>query len=72
MISQFIKSTAVDSDRLLQNLKDYTAMAFALFWQRQAIFLATTLLTGYYFNPLQALLFYIVFMVCELQDYLLA
>ncbi|MEQ9261085.1 MAG: HAMP domain-containing sensor histidine kinase, partial [Roseovarius sp.] len=47
-------------------------MAFALFWQRQAIFLATTLLTGYYFNPLQALLFYIVFMVCELQDYLLA
>ena len=40
--------TPVETDeksdaRLLQNLKDYTSMAFALIWQRQAIYMAATL-----------------------------
>ena len=39
-------------DQLLQNIKDYTAMSFALLWQRQAIFLVTTILTGFFFDSL--------------------
>ncbi|WP_420584948.1 sensor histidine kinase [Ruegeria sp.] len=59
-------------NRLLQNIKDYTAMSFALLWQRQAIFLATTILTGFFFDPINALLFYGIILVCEVQDLLLA
>jgi signal transduction histidine kinase len=58
-----------DHGRLLQNLKDYTATIFLLFWQRQAIFLSATLLTGYYFDPLKASLFYIIILYTELQDF---
>ncbi|GAA6161201.1 hypothetical protein NBRC116589_33750 [Ruegeria sp. HU-ET01832] len=62
-----------DSDsRLLQNIKDYTAMSFALLWQRQAIFLATTILTAFFFNPLNALFFYGTILICEAQDLYLA
>ncbi len=59
-------------DELLQNLKDYTAMAFALIWQRQAIFLSATLLTAFYFNPLNAFLFYVLILFFEVQDIVLA
>lgn len=58
--------------RLLQNLRDYTAMSFALIWQRQAIFLATAVLTGFYFDPWRAALFYIAILLCEIQDLMIA
>jgi len=70
--SQCDTEGATDSERLLQNLKDYTAMAFALLWQRQAIFLAVTILTAFYFDLINAALFYIFILFCEFQDYLLA
>jgi len=57
--------------RLLQNLKDYTEISFALLWQRQAIFLSATILTAYYFDPVNAVLFYIIILFCEFQDYIL-
>lgn len=58
--------------QLLQNLKDYTAMAFALVWQRQAIFIATSLLTAFYFDPVNAFVFYCTILICELQDVMIA
>lgn len=59
-------------DELLQNLKDYTAIAFALIWQRQAIFLSATLLTAFYFDPVNAFMFYVSVLFFELQDLVLA
>ncbi len=59
-------------DRVLQNLKDYTSACFALFWQRQAIFFGTTVLTAFYFDLANAVMFYLVLLVCELQDYMIA
>lgn len=58
-----------DHERLLQNLKEYTSTIFLLFWQRQAIFLSAALLTGYYFDPLNASLFYVLILYTELQDF---
>ena len=40
----------------LSSTKPLTAAAFALLWQRQAIFLATTILTGFFFDSLNAVL----------------
>ncbi|WP_170374830.1 sensor histidine kinase [Ruegeria atlantica] len=59
-------------NRLLQNIIDYTAMSFALLWQRQAIYLATTILTAFFFDPVNAMLFYGTILICEAQDLLLA
>ncbi|WP_240482070.1 sensor histidine kinase [Ruegeria marisrubri] len=64
-------STVPDS-RVLQNIKDYSAMILVLFWQRQAIYLAATVLTGFFFDPFRAVLFYGTVLICEAQDYLLA
>jgi len=58
-----------DHERLLQNLRDYTSTIFSLLWQRQAIFLSATILTGYYFDPLNAVLFYVIILFTELQDF---
>ncbi|KUJ82304.1 sensor histidine kinase [Ruegeria profundi] len=69
---QLDRSTGEPENRLLQNIKDYTAMSFALLWQRQAIFLATTILTGFFFEPMNAFLFYGTILVCEAQDLMLA
>ncbi|WP_294613708.1 sensor histidine kinase [uncultured Roseovarius sp.] len=67
------KATVESADaRLLQNLKDYTWATFALLWQRQAIYLATTLLTAFYFDPLNAAIFYCTIVFCELQDIMIA
>jgi signal transduction histidine kinase len=59
---------AAASNRLLQNMTDYTAMTFALLWQRQAIFLAAAILTAFFFDPVNALIFYVVILLCEVQD----
>lgn len=58
--------------RVLKNLKDYTSVAFELIWQRQAIFLAVTLLTAFYFDPINAAIFYCTIVFCELQDIMIA
>lgn len=58
--------------RQLQNLKSYTWATFALLWQRQAIYLTTTLLTGYYYDALNAAMFYCTILFCELQDVIIA
>lgn len=58
-----------DHARLLQNLNDYTSTILLLFWQRQAIFLSATVLTGYYFDPQNAALFYVIILFTELQDF---
>ena len=62
----------IPEDRLLKNMKDYTAMSFELLWQRQAIFFAVTVLTAFFFDPIQALVFYITILLCEVQDLMLA
>lgn len=59
-------------DRMLQNMKDYTAMSIELIWQRQAILLSATILTGYFFDFFNALLFYSYILICEGQDLILA
>ncbi|WP_171102433.1 cell wall metabolism sensor histidine kinase WalK [Ruegeria sp. HKCCD7255] len=70
--AQLARSKNEPEDRLLQNIKDYTAMSFELLWQRQAIFLATTILTAFFFDPINALLFYGTILICEAQDLILA
>lgn len=60
------------NDRLLKNLKDYTAMSVSLIWQRQLIFLAATLLTAYYFDPIRAGVFYGTICFTEALDLILA
>ncbi|MCU4652001.1 HAMP domain-containing histidine kinase [Roseibacterium sp. SDUM158016] len=62
------KNNAERGEQLLQNLRDYADAAFALIWQRQAIFLAAALLTAFYFDPIKAVLFYVVIILCEIQD----
>ncbi len=59
-------------NRLLQNLKDYTGRSSLLFWQRQAIFFGTTVLTAFYFTLANSVMFYLVILVCEFQDYMIA
>lgn len=66
------QDTLSPSDPLLQNLKDYTSITVSLIWQRQAIFLAATLLTAFYFDPVGAAVFYCTIMFTEILDLLLA
>ena len=70
--TQAARVSDIPEDRLLQNIKDYTAMSFALLWQRQAIFFATTVLTAFFFDPINAILFYVTILICETQDLILA
>ena len=60
------------NDPLLQNLIDYTSITVNLIWQRQVIFLAATLLTAFYFDPIGAAVFYGTIMFTEVLDLLLA
>ncbi|MBM1218977.1 HAMP domain-containing histidine kinase [Ponticoccus sp. SC2-23] len=68
LVSALTNADSLASERLLQNLKDYTAVSFALLWQRQAIFFGATLLTAFYFDPINALIFYCVILFGEIQD----
>ena len=68
-----IKFDSGDKDALLlQNLRDYASVSFALIWQRQAIFLSAAALTAFYFDPWKAIVFYSVILLCEVQDLLIA
>ncbi|UYV36574.1 HAMP domain-containing histidine kinase [Rhodobacteraceae bacterium D3-12] len=65
-------TTRAPDARRLQYMKNYTWSAFALIWQRQAIYLTTALLTAYYFDAFNAAVFYCTILFCELQDVMIA
>ncbi|MCF7702440.1 sensor histidine kinase [Loktanella sp. M215] len=56
----------------LKHLQDYARAVKALTWQRQGIFAAVALLTGWFFTPWKAELFFAVGMLCEIVDLRLA
>lgn len=49
----------------LQYIQDYSHVVKALTWQRQGILLAVAVLTGSFFSPLYAALFFLACMLCE-------
>lgn len=70
---QDVKARAgADTDRLLQNLRDYAEAVFALTWQRQGTFLSMTLLTAAFFDLRIAALFGAINMACEIVDLMIA
>lgn len=60
------------SDQVLRNLRDYSRAVKTLTWQRQSILLAISILTGLFFVPWMAALFFAVGMICEFTDLQLA
>ena len=59
-------------ERLLKNIRDYSRAVETLTWQRQSIFAAVSILTGLFFEPWKAALFFAVCMGCEYVDLRLA
>lgn len=59
-------------DRLERQLKDYINVSENLIWQRQAIFLAATLLAAYYFSPVVSFSAYAAVLFSEVLDLILA
>ncbi len=57
---------------MLRNLQDYSRAVNTLTWQRQIIFFGVALLTGWFFSPVLATLFFITSMLCEFADLSLA
>ena len=55
-------------ERLERQLKDYVGITKKLMWQRQAIFLAATLLSVFYFNPIAAIICYAVVLFTDVFD----
>ncbi|SHG79520.1 sensor histidine kinase [Marivita hallyeonensis] len=70
--SRFIHLEPSDPKRLLKHLQDYSRAVMTLTWQRQGIFAAVAILTGSFFEPWKAALFFTVCMSCELVDLWLA
>lgn len=68
---QFLKKQRQNL-RLLRNIKDYSRAVNSLSWQRQGIFAAIAILTGWFFVPWKAALFFAVCMACEYVDLLVA
>jgi len=58
--------------RTERQLKDYVHNINVLIWQRQGIFLAATGLSAYYFDPVRAVALYVVVLLTEVLDLLLA
>ncbi len=65
-------STWFKLERLERQLKDYVGITTKLIWQRQAIFLAATLLSIIYFDPMMPLLCYGIVLITEVFDLSLA
>ncbi len=59
-------------DRLERQLKDYINVSENLIWQRQAIFLAATLLASFYFSPVVSFSSYAAVLFTEVLDLILA
>jgi signal transduction histidine kinase len=69
MINFLIRLNRVNRERfMLRNLQDYSRAVITLTWQRQSIFLGVSLLTGAFFSPALALLFFVISMLCEFAD----
>lgn len=60
------------SEQLQENLRNYSRAVRTLTWQRQGIFTAVAILTGWFFVPWKAALFFAVCMFCEYVDLKLA
>lgn len=60
-----------DSTGREQRIKDYVDLTAKLIWQRQAIFLAATLLAAFYFDPIRAFAIYGGVLFSEVLDFLL-
>ncbi len=58
--------------QLLKNLRNYSRAIKTLTWQRQGILAAVALLTGAFFSPWKAALFFSIGMLCEYADLRLA
>lgn len=73
MINLLIRLNRVNRERfLLRNLQDYSRAVKTLTWQRQSIFLGVSILTGSFFSPSLAMVFFVISMLCELVDLSLA
>ena len=59
-------------ERLERQLRDYVDVTTNLIWQRQAIFLAATLLTAFYFNATTAVITYSGVLCSEVLDLIVA
>ena len=59
-------------ERLERQLKDYVGITTKLLWQRQAIFLAATMLAIFYFDPTMPLLCYAMVLMTDIFDLSLA
>lgn len=57
--------------RMERQIRDYIGVTVALIWQRQAIFLAATILTLFYFEPAKSLACYAAVLFTELNDLVL-
>ena len=55
-------------DRLERQLKDYVGITKKLLWQRQAIFLAATLLSAFYFDTMSAIICYAIVLFTDIFD----
>jgi signal transduction histidine kinase len=73
MIRPFSIFTQARRERfLLRNLQDYARAVETLTWQRQSILLGVSILTGWFFYPSWALLFFAISNLCEFIDLVLA
>jgi signal transduction histidine kinase len=59
-------------ERIERQLKDYVGITKKLIWQRQAIFLAATILSVFYFDPLAPIVCYSLVLLTEVFDLSLA
>jgi hypothetical protein len=74
IVEQFLpkKDDWYPIDRLERQLKDYINVSENLIWQRQAIFLAATLLAAFYFSPVVSFSSYAAVLFTEVLDLILA
>ncbi|MDA5094643.1 HAMP domain-containing sensor histidine kinase [Aliiroseovarius sp. KMU-50] len=66
--SEATENNWYSSERLERQLRDYIAITTKLIWQRQAIFIAATLLAAAYFDPAQAFACYAGVVFTEVLD----
>lgn len=57
-----------NNKHLLQNLRDYSRAVRGLTWQRQIIFTAVSATIFWFFDPLLAIIFFTISMLCEYAD----
>lgn len=74
IVEQFLHRTDdwLPIERLERQLKDYINVSENLIWQRQAIFLAATLLASFYFDPVVSFSSYAAVLFSEVLDLILA